>query len=656
MHYDKLFFAKEGFLPRPIQLVFLSHRLRCNISAFAVATNSVFSLPFPFRRVLPSCVNCAEPQKMINYIMITKPLNLSYICCALVLALTPTAQAQTQASTTFEELADPNPKNTSSWEQLRDNTGSGFVSVNQHFHRSSAPQQNQLSTTWKAKGWRGERVHTQAIVYTKNELADVRLEVSDLKGTGNYRISKSNIKANFLRYAMTDHVDKLTEACRIPKGLEISLRADMIDNLASFSLDDSTSRPIWLQVDIPQDTEPGNYSGTLTIKSKRYTAAHAFSIEVLAHKLPPAKDWTFHLDLWQNPYSDARVHNVELWSDAHFAVMRDVYKMLADAGQKVITATLIDDPWQSQTYDVYGGMIKWIKKTDGSWDYDYSIFDKWVEFMMDLGIDEQINTYSMIPWTLKFQYYDEESGTYTYFEAQPDSPAYAAYWGGMLKDFAAHLKQKGWFAKTTIAMDERPEKDMLAAINVIRTADPHFKISMAGAYHEDIHDYLFDYSVASMHDNISEAIMQYRKQKGYITKFYTSCTEIFPNAYSSSEYAELTWMAWHALYKDYDGYLRWDYNNWNKDPRTDTRFNHLPAGDTYFVYPDAKSSVRFERLREGIQDFEKVHILRKKLQEKGDSNALARLDAATALFNIKALNGKNAHEFVDQAKTVLNSF
>src|SRR5690606_35547945 len=102
-----------------------------------------------------------------------------------------------------------------------------------------------------------------------------------------------------------------------------------------------------LSIDVPADAKPGIYKGTLTISGNGYKASHPFSVEVLNHTLPEPKDWKFHLDLWQNPYSDARVNGVELWSEEHFAAMKPVYEMLAGAGQKVITATLIHDPWSS---------------------------------------------------------------------------------------------------------------------------------------------------------------------------------------------------------------------------------------------------------------------------------------------------------------------
>ena len=60
----------------------------------------------------------------------------------------------------------------------------------------------------------------------------------------------------------------------------------------------------------------------------------------------------------------------------------------------------------------------------------------------------------------------------------------------------------------------------------------------------------------------------------------------------------------------YDGFLRWAYDAWPADPMRDARHTAWPAGDTYMVYPGGESSVRFEKLREGIVDFEKIRVLR----------------------------------------------
>ena len=67
-------------------------------------------------------------------------------------------------------------------------------------------------------------------------------------------------------------------------------------------------------------------------------------------------------------------------------------------------------------------------------------------------------------------------------------------------------------------------------------------------------------------------------------------------------------MGWYAMAAGYNGALRWAFNSWVKNPLVDSRFRTWPAGDTYIAYPQARSSIRYERLLEGIQDYEKYRL------------------------------------------------
>ena len=58
---------------------------------------------------------------------------------------------------------------------------------------------------------------------------------------------------------------------------------------------------------------------------------------------------------------------------------------------------------------IEGGMIDWIKlKTDGSWKFNYKIFDEYVALAMSLGIDKAITLYTPVPWGFRFRYLDEK--------------------------------------------------------------------------------------------------------------------------------------------------------------------------------------------------------------------------------------------------------
>ena len=124
---------------------------------------------------------------------------------------------------------------------------------------------------------------------------------------------------------------------------------------------------------------------------------------------------------------------------------------------------------------------------------------------------------------------------------------------------------------------------------------------------------MYDLSVTYQHKLLSEEVLKARKATGKKVTFYTCCGPERPNTFTSSPTAESAVMGWHAMAAGYDGYLRWAYNSWVKNPNQDTRFRTWTAGDCFLVYPGC-SSIRMERLVQGIQDFEKIRILKSELK------------------------------------------
>lgn len=507
--------------------------------------------------------------------------------------------------------------------------------------------------------WRGEKVFAQAVVSSEEELKDVRLSVSDLRN-GKSLIGAENIRLQFVSYVVSDLLDT-TKYGQCGSREDKSkwgevLVADVLDINDSMTVPAGRKQPVWMTVSVPSDARPGKYSGKLTVTSSN-AKARSLNVEltVADHVLPPARDWAFHLDLWQNPYSVARYENVPLWSEAHFKAMRPVMRMLAEAGQKSVTTTIMNRPWNGQTEDAFGSMVTKIRRIDGTWLYDYTIFDRWVEFMFSLGIDKQINCYSMIPWALEFDYYDQATSSNTTIQATPGSQEYNEYWGSFIADFARHLKSKGWFEKTMIAMDERPLESMQAVLSLIRKIEPDFKISLAGSYHEPVIYDIVDFSETfSGKKEFPESAKAKRKELGLTTTFYTCCAEAHPNMFVISNPDEAAWLGWFAQAENYDGYLRWAYNSWTLDPLTDTRFRTWPAGDCFVVYPGGRGSVRFSKLTEGIQDFEKVRILRSQWQKEGNEAKLAQLTEVLKPFTSDKILEEGPAKALITAKSFLD--
>ena len=500
----------------------------------------------------------------------------------------------------------------------------GWGSIDVRYPRSEMPQLSKKSPLLRA--WRGERVSAQAVLATPVDLDDVTFEVSDLR-CGKNVIPASAVRKYFVRYVLTETYGNRKDSF---------LMADRLDPVETTKVEAGTVQPVWLDIHVPADAKPGTYSGTVKIsplptspegenKKSPFTGdleglSLPLVLEVSDRTLPPPSEWSFHLDLWQNPYAVARYYDVPLWSQQHFDLMRPTMELLAKAGQKVITCSVISRPWNGQTHDPFESMIGKMKQLDGTWKYDYTVFDRWVEFMMSCGITEQIDCYTLVPWHYQFDYYDCATNSVRHIACKPGEQKYHDFIVPFLKDLSRHLRQKGWFERTHIAMDERPKDQMEAAWRTIQDADPEFKIEGAANYSVDSEaaDRVDDISVAFQYDLLKKEALERRKAKGQKITFYTCCGPDRPNTFTFSPPAESAYLGWHALACGYDGYLRWAYNSWTENPCHDSRYPRQGwySGDCYLVYPGG-SSIRFERLVEGIQAYEKARLLRPSLNLKG---------------------------------------
>ncbi len=449
------------------------------------------------------------------------------------------------------------------------------------------------ATGIRLTAWRGERANAQVAVWAPAAQEQLRVDAAALTG----RSGTIPVQTNFVR-------------CVLANGKP---QADILDTEAMLNQPAGAVRPVWISVDVPRTAAPGTYTGRVVVRSELGAVEFPVSLEVLAATLPAPKDWKFHLDLWQHPQAVARWHDVKPWSPEHLALMKPLMQRLADAGQKTITCPIIPEAWGGQTYDWFPSMIEWRKKAGGSWTYDYTVFDRWVSFMTDeVGMkNARIHCYTMIPWSLKFRYYDEAKAAYADASLRPGTPEYDAFWGRFLEDFTRHLKAKGWLERTRIGMDERPDDLMRGALATLAKHAPGLKVASAINAPSAMSAEVDDVSPVIMHcAGFSAADLEARRKAGKKTTYYVCCSPGTPNTFTFSPPAEAAWLGVFAAARGFDGFLRWAYNSWVADPLCSTDFTSWPSGDCFLVYPGNRSSVRFERLRDGVEEAEKIRLLR----------------------------------------------
>lgn len=540
------------------------------------------------------------------------------------------ACAETPAPATrldWTEPADPQGERPETWTAIAEPVVT-FGSTDLRYPRTT-PCEGALTDTVTLVGWRGERLSAQAVVSTPAAIDGLTCTIGDFTSATGATL-EGIARARMVKYVISDRFLPEQPCGARPEGNPAHLEADLLDECATLDVAAQSTRPVWITVTIPRDAAPGHYTAPVRIEGKGLDRTLTLCLEVADRTLPAPSEWQYHLDLWQHPAAVARVEGVEVWSDAHFEQMLPTMRQLADAGQKVVTATLNKDPWNNQCQDAYADMIVWTRLADGSWEYDFTVFDRWVEFMFGLGIDKYINCYSLLPWNDMLHYRDDVTGQTVDVQASPGTPEFRGMWTPFLKAFAAHLDEKGWLGKTNIAMDERSPEAMAEATALLHEVAPELGIALADNHksyrrYPDIRD-----MCAGIFDPVDRADIANRRARGLTTTYYVCCSSGFPNTYTSSDPAEAAYLSWYAAAHDYDGFLRWAYNSWTEDPIRDSRFRTWAAGDTSIVYPEGRSSIRFERLVEGIQDWEKIRLLREEFG--ADSAKCAALDALLAPF------------------------
>ena len=364
--------------------------------------------------------------------------------------------------------------------------------------------------------------------------------------------------------------------------------------------------------------------------------AGPMKLKIVDRVLPPAKEWKFYLDLWQHPWAVSRVNDLTPFSWRHYRKMRPVWELLASAGQKSLTVSILEQPWDHQCYDPYHSMIGRKLGKDGKWEYDYGLFDEYVEFGRSCGIGPDISCYTMCPWGYIVRYTGPDGETVA-IEAKPGTRAFDDFWGPFLEDFARHLKEKGWFKDTFIAMDERSPEDVLYIAKFVQKHAPGMRIAMAGNRKPsdfkgitiDSYSQLLNYVTPDFLAECAE-----RRAKGYVTTHYVCCSPFYPNTFMSSGAGEAFWNGVYPAIVGLDGFLRWAWNSWGEDAMNDASYWWWRAGDTFLVYPDGSPSWRFLELRNGIAAAEKIRIFKEQGLFAGELAKLAaRYDSKTAVAN-----------------------
>lgn len=390
---------------------------------------------------------------------------------------------------------------------------------------------------------------------------------------------------------------------------------------------------IWLAIQTTKDTAPGTYQGNISVHTAFEKQALVFPLTIEVHDFVLPELSTdperFDIELWQNPYALAEYYEVEPFSAEHQMILKPHMEKYRSLGGQAITTTISEEPWNGQTYsknDIrFPSMVKWTRKKDGSFAFDYTHFDQWVKLNLELGLAEKIVCYSIVPWNDAVIFYDEATDKQATIKYEIGDAQYLELWRAFLTDFVDHTMNEGWFDRIYIGIDERGFHQ--AAFDLIdefrNEAGEKFKVSGAMDNIQQNQEWAMlvdDLTVGTtpikeMPVYFAE-LCEKRKAAGLKTTVY-SCTGHKPGNFSLSAPGESYWTMLFAYLAGAEGFLRWAYDSWVEEPLVDSTHRMFEAGDCFLVYPGQKaseqplprSSTRLEKLAEGVRAVNKLMLL-----------------------------------------------
>ncbi|WP_300259025.1 DUF4091 domain-containing protein [Clostridium sp.] len=514
------------------------------------------------------------------------------------------------------------------------NLGASIGSTDFHYLQKDYDEIKKLNlNSWSYVAWIGDELNSKIVLWTESScVSNISISSSDFTNENEDLIPSNNLKISWLK-------ETLANIGRSNPSSPVELFPDIIHKSDSIDLEENKVKSAWINIKIPRYAKPGIYTGSIKVTADELEKPYIFdySFEILNLMQPLPKETNTQIEFWQHPYTTARYYGVakeDLFTENHFKYLKDSLEEYRDMGGRGVIANIVNEAWNHQSYDSDPSMIKWIKNSHDTFEFEYNDFDKWIQFNVDLKILDpendfgQIKCYSIVPWDNRIQYFNETTNRNESINPNPGSELWISIWTQFLTSFMSHLEEKGWFNITYISMDERSMYDLKASVDLIESikneSGEHFKISSAMNY-ENGNDYSFldridDISIGLSHINHNSDHMKnmaiHRQNLKLLTTIYT-CTGDYPNSFTISDTSESAWTMWYSLCQNTNGFLRWSWDGWVNNPLENISYKYWEPGDPFLIYPAEKDSTtntfystpRLERLKEGIRDINKAKYL-----------------------------------------------
>jgi hypothetical protein len=231
-------------------------------------------------------------------------------------------------------------------------------------------------------------------------------------------------------------------------------------------------QPVWITVKVPADAAPGEYRGKVRLEAHGLAAVEVpLVLKVHDWRLPDARDLMAHNNLWQSHESVAARYKVPLWSEKHFELMGKCLELTAPLANKFCNLHLVKGAFCIGNTE---SLVRWIDKGDGKYDYDFTVFDKYLDLHEKvlgkpkvLLVDVCVSIHSSGrpkdgSCPVQVSRLDPATAKVEPLGQPPLTPATGvAFWKPVLEQVKSRLEKRGWWDVALIgtASDSGPGKD-----------------------------------------------------------------------------------------------------------------------------------------------------------------------------------------------------
>ena len=137
--------------------------------------------------------------------------------------------------------------------------------------------------------------------------------------------------------------------------------------------------PVLLRVSLPKHAPAGDYRGEAVVSVAGADPVRVpIQLSVADWDVPDPKDYRTYVGVYQSPTTLALKYNVPEWSEEHWRLMDKSFALLGRAGNKLVNVTVVE----RTQFGNEEGMIYWIRQADGSYTYDFTVFDRLIDLAL----------------------------------------------------------------------------------------------------------------------------------------------------------------------------------------------------------------------------------------------------------------------------------